>query len=50
LLLGRGGLIPFTLWKMGFVGRNFTRMQTEAAIISEPVIFDSTWTMTSSDV
>jgi putative spermidine/putrescine transport system permease protein len=33
VLLGRGGLIPFTLWKMGFVGRNFTLMQTEAAII-----------------
>ncbi|WP_112662276.1 ABC transporter permease [Microvirga flavescens] len=33
VLLGRGGLIPFTLWKIGFVGRNFTLMQTEAAIV-----------------
>lgn len=33
VLLGRGGLIPFTLWKMGLVGRNFTLMQTETAIV-----------------
>ena len=33
VLLGRGGLIPFSLWKMGFVGRNFTLMHTEAAIV-----------------
>jgi len=33
VLLGRGGLIPFSLWKLGFVGRNFTLMQTEAAIV-----------------
>jgi putative spermidine/putrescine transport system permease protein len=33
VLLGRGGLVPFTLWKMGVVGRNFTLMQTEAAIV-----------------
>jgi putative spermidine/putrescine transport system permease protein len=33
VLLGRGGLVPFTLWKMGLVGRNFTLMHTEAAII-----------------
>lgn len=33
VLLGRGGLVPFTLWKMGFVGRNFTLMHTEAAIV-----------------
>ncbi|NIX75023.1 ABC transporter permease [Microvirga terricola] len=33
VLLGRGGLIPFTLWKLGFVGRNFTLMHTEAAIV-----------------
>jgi putative spermidine/putrescine transport system permease protein len=33
VLLGRGGLVPFTLWKMGLVGRNFHLMQTEAAIV-----------------
>lgn len=33
VLLGRGGLIPTTLWQMGFVGRNFTLMQTETAIV-----------------
>ncbi|CAH1654625.1 Putative spermidine/putrescine transport system permease protein [Hyphomicrobiales bacterium] len=33
VLLGRGGLIPFTLWKLGFVNRNFTLMQTESAIV-----------------
>lgn len=33
VLLGRGGLVPFSLWKMGFVGRNFTLMHTEAAIV-----------------
>jgi putative spermidine/putrescine transport system permease protein len=33
VLLGRGGLIPYSMWQMGFVGRNFTLMQTETAII-----------------
>ncbi|MBF9232631.1 ABC transporter permease [Microvirga alba] len=33
VLLGRGGLVPFTFWKLGFVGRNFTLMHTEAAIV-----------------
>ncbi|WP_246505061.1 ABC transporter permease [Microvirga antarctica] len=33
VLLGRGGLVPSTLWKLGFVGRNFSMMQTEAAIV-----------------
>lgn len=33
VLLGRGGLVPFSLWKMGFVGRNFSLMHTEAAIV-----------------
>jgi putative spermidine/putrescine transport system permease protein len=33
VVLGRGGLIPFSLWKLGFVGRNFTLMHTEAAIV-----------------
>src|SRR5690349_20235998 len=33
VLFGRGGLVPLTLWKMGLVGRNFTLMQTEAAIV-----------------
>lgn len=33
VLLGRGGLVPWTLYKLGFVGRNFTLMQTETAIV-----------------
>jgi putative spermidine/putrescine transport system permease protein len=33
VLLGRGGLVPTTLWQLGFVGRNFTLMQTETAIV-----------------
>jgi putative spermidine/putrescine transport system permease protein len=33
VLLGRGGLVPFGLWKLGLVGRNFHLMQTEAAIV-----------------
>lgn len=33
VLLGRGGLVPTTLHSLGFVGRNFTLMQTEAAIV-----------------
>jgi ABC-type spermidine/putrescine transport system, permease component I len=33
VLLGRGGLIPVVLWKLGLAGRNFTLMHTEAAIV-----------------
>ncbi len=33
VVLGRGGLIPWTLWKLGLVGRNFSLMHTEAAIV-----------------
>lgn len=33
VLLGRGGLIPDTLYMLGLVRRNFTLMQTETAII-----------------
>lgn len=33
VLLGRGGLIPDTLHMLGLVGRNFTLMQTETAIV-----------------
>lgn len=33
VLLGRGGLIPHTLWQLGFVNRNFTLIHTEAAIV-----------------
>jgi putative spermidine/putrescine transport system permease protein len=33
VLLGRGGLVPVALWKMGLVGRNFTLMQTEIAVV-----------------
>lgn len=33
VLLGRGGLVPVTLYNLGLVGRNFTLMQTETAIV-----------------
>lgn len=33
VLLGRGGLVPDTLHMLGLVNRNFTLMQTEAAIV-----------------
>lgn len=33
VVLGRGGLIPWSLWQMGLVGRNFSLMQTETAIV-----------------
>lgn len=33
VVLGRGGLIPSSLWQMGLVGRNFTLMHTETAIV-----------------
>lgn len=33
VLLGRGGLVPYTLWQLGLVNRNFTLMQTETAIV-----------------
>lgn len=33
VVLGRGGLIPWTLWKLGLVSRNFSLMHTETAIV-----------------
>lgn len=33
VLLGRGGLVPITFWKLGLAERNFTLMHTEAAIV-----------------
>lgn len=33
VVMGRGGLIPYTLNQLGLVNRNFTLMHTEAAIV-----------------